>query len=362
MQARHKFVTDNALKYVLPPVAVAAILSSGILSPKVTAHKGPAADASIILAATQMPHATAVVESPEKRKPAGPSVKPKSGIMAPLDRMHVTSRFGLRRHPVLDTVRSHDGVDLRAKLNDPVRATSSGKVTFAGRRGGYGNTVEIYHPALKRSTLYAHLNRIKTRKGAHVAAGQVIGLAGTTGLSTGVHLHFAVADSDGDWTNPIPFLNGAEKPESSFVIASNHNEIDRKSVPPTRRARTSNIVASNRDNHRLSAPKQQSVKVAKIGRTKTNIASASGASLNSPTTRAAQKPRLSPTQGEIAVATRTKPAPQDIAALKDRYEAAARQAEVFSKLYDEGAVSRNDRDQRLASASVLASELQKTSD
>ena len=111
-------------------------------------------------------------------------------IRNPVDFTRISSRFNPnRRHPVLNTMRAHRGVDYAAPTGTPVRAAGDGRVEYAGRRGGYGNVVIIRH-GQKYSTLYAHLNRFHVRTGARVRQGQTIGTVGMTGMATGPHLHY----------------------------------------------------------------------------------------------------------------------------------------------------------------------------
>ena len=108
----------------------------------------------------------------------------------PVDFTRISSRFNLnRRHPVLNTMRAHRGVDYAAPTGTEVRAAGDGRVKFAGRRGGYGNVVILRHGG-KYSTLYAHLNRFSVRTGQRVRQGQTIGEVGMTGMATGPHLHY----------------------------------------------------------------------------------------------------------------------------------------------------------------------------
>jgi hypothetical protein len=103
----------------------------------------------------------------------------------------MTSTFGPRKHPILGKVRLHKGVDWAAPIGTPVLAAFAGKVVFAGDGSGYGNFIRIDHGD-GRATGYAHLSRFETgiAPGVAIAAGDVIGFVGTTGLSTGPHLHF----------------------------------------------------------------------------------------------------------------------------------------------------------------------------
>lgn len=104
---------------------------------------------------------------------------------------HLTSSFGLRRHPILGFSRMHQGMDFGAPMGAPIVAATDGVVTFAGRHGGHGNYVRLNH-AGGIATGYAHMSRIIARQGERVRQGQLIGYVGSTGLSTGPHLHYEV--------------------------------------------------------------------------------------------------------------------------------------------------------------------------
>jgi len=104
---------------------------------------------------------------------------------------HLTSTFGMRFHPVLGYSRMHKGIDYGAPMGSPIVAATDGVVNFAGWHGGHGNYVQI-RTAGNLGTGYAHMSRIVARAGQHIRAGQLIGYVGSTGLSTGPHLHFEV--------------------------------------------------------------------------------------------------------------------------------------------------------------------------
>jgi len=112
-------------------------------------------------------------------------------LRAPLQFRRISSRFGGRVHPILHTYRRHAGVDFSAAYGTPVRATAEGIVARAARDGGYGNLIELRHANGIR-TRYGHLSGFVRglRLGAHVAQGETIGYVGSTGLSTGPHLHY----------------------------------------------------------------------------------------------------------------------------------------------------------------------------
>jgi len=114
----------------------------------------------------------------------------KAYLLAPLEVSRITSGFGMRQHPVYGYGREHSGVDYAAPTGTPVRTIGDGKVEFAGVQSGYGNVIQIQHRNSKDSTLYAHLSRIDVKVGDNVMQGETIGAVGSTGVSTGPHLHF----------------------------------------------------------------------------------------------------------------------------------------------------------------------------
>jgi murein DD-endopeptidase MepM/ murein hydrolase activator NlpD len=113
----------------------------------------------------------------------------------------ITSGFGMRYHPILHYERFHAGLDFGAPYGSPIVAAANGQVVAAGWAGGYGNEVQISHGG-GVVTLYGHMSGIVARPGEAVRQGQVIGYVGSTGLSTGPHLHFEVK-VDGRAVNPL---------------------------------------------------------------------------------------------------------------------------------------------------------------
>jgi murein DD-endopeptidase MepM/ murein hydrolase activator NlpD len=113
----------------------------------------------------------------------------------------VTSGFGPRRHPILGYVRMHAGLDFKAAYGQPIFAVTDGVVAFVGRNGGYGNFVRLNHGGGLASG-YGHMSRIVARPGSKVRRGQIIGYVGSTGLSTGPHLHYELYRS-GRAVNPM---------------------------------------------------------------------------------------------------------------------------------------------------------------
>ncbi len=128
----------------------------------------------------------------------------KAFIRTPVDFARISSRFSTgRKHPILNKIRAHKGVDYAAPHGTPIKSAGDGKVILAGRNGGYGNTVIIQHGSRYR-TLYAHMQGFAKgiQNGAAVKQGQIIGYIGTTGLSTGPHLHYEF-QVDGVHVDPL---------------------------------------------------------------------------------------------------------------------------------------------------------------
>ena len=130
----------------------------------------------------------------------GKSLQQKEGFSTePVAYTRISSPFGYRVHPVLHTVRMHTGIDYAAPTGTPIKAAADGEVIFKGWKGGYGNTVMIRH-ANGVETLYGHMSAFSPADG-RVRAGEVIGFVGTTGRSTGPHLHYE-ARVNGQPVNP----------------------------------------------------------------------------------------------------------------------------------------------------------------
>lgn len=128
----------------------------------------------------------------------------KAFLQTPMDFAKISSHFDLhRKHPILNTIRAHKGVDYSAATGTPVKTTADGKISFRGDKNGYGNVVEIDH-GQKYSTLYAHLSGFKSnlKLGSSVKQGDVIGYVGSTGLATGPHLHYEFRIA-GEHVNPL---------------------------------------------------------------------------------------------------------------------------------------------------------------
>ncbi len=180
----------------------------------------------------------------------GTSVK-KAFLKSPLKFSSITSRFGLRRHPVLEYVRAHQGVDYGAPMNTAIWAMGDGRVEFVGKRGGYGNVVIVQHSNGFESR-YAHLNGFARglRRGAHVSQKQVVGYLGMTGLATGPHLHFEVL-KNGRHINPLqvsvppaPPIEPSELPAFLRAIAPFVRSLDGSAIDASLVATTTTSTRS----------------------------------------------------------------------------------------------------------------------
>lgn len=152
----------------------------------------------------QLPHKTENmtellldIEEKNRRMLATPSGWPTRG--------RITSPFGYRRNPINGRMHHHTGIDIANSTGTPIYATANGKVSVASYRGGYGNLIIIEH-GYGYSTYYAHLSRISVRPFQQVSRGQLIGYMGSTGQSTGPHLHYEVRVR-GTPVNPRNYLN-----------------------------------------------------------------------------------------------------------------------------------------------------------
>lgn len=135
------------------------------------------------------------------------SITPSKGFIKPLN-APITSGFGPRNHPVLGYSRPHNGLDFGAVTGTPIKAVAAGVVLRAGNMGQCGNGVVIDHKNGYETT-YCHASTLSVKAGQTVTQGQTIAAVGSTGLSTGPHLHFGVKQN-GTWINPALILGGAK--------------------------------------------------------------------------------------------------------------------------------------------------------
>ena len=142
-----------------------------------------------------------------KTQKEGVSIAVSGGFVKPVNGK-ITSPFGWRVHPIFKRKIFHSGVDIAVPYGTPIKSANSGRVMFVGWYSGYGKVVIIDHGSINgtpTTTLYAHMSQTIAKQGGNVAKGQVIGKVGTTGYSTGPHLHFEVRQK-GNPVNPMNFV------------------------------------------------------------------------------------------------------------------------------------------------------------
>ncbi len=169
-------------------------------------------------------------------QPAQPIPAPSGGVQSPVASIYpltnpapVTSRFGWRTHPLTGNRRFHSGLDIGAPSGSPVVATAAGTVVSAGWNGGYGKAIIIQHSDTQQ-TLYGHLSEISVQAGQTIAQGTVIGLVGSTGNSTGPHLHFEsrMPNPAGKWVAVDP----TQEIKYAVDILRRSMPYARKDLPP----------------------------------------------------------------------------------------------------------------------------------
>lgn len=141
--------------------------------------------------------------------------------LVPVSASRLSSGYGMRNHPVLGGRRGHKGIDLAAPTGTPIRASADGVVEMADWFGGYGLYVQLDHGAAME-TRYGHMSRIAVAQGQQVRKGDVIGYVGSTGRSTGPHLHYEVRVS-GEAVNPLPYMQGKG---ADLYVADGHSHDD----------------------------------------------------------------------------------------------------------------------------------------
>jgi murein DD-endopeptidase MepM/ murein hydrolase activator NlpD len=145
----------------------------------------------------------------------------KAFMRSPLEFSRVSSGFGMRRHPIAQAWRKHEGIDYAAPTGTRVRAVGDGVVEYAGAKGGYGNVVILRHHG-QYATVYAHLSRVAVRRGARVAQNDTIGAVGQTGWATGPHLHYEFRVG-GQARNPFSIAMPAANPVAQHDLPAFRN-------------------------------------------------------------------------------------------------------------------------------------------
>jgi len=139
-----------------------------------------------------------------EKTPSTPNNIPSGQWVKPLDRLNITSPFGMRLHPTLKTYRPHNGTDFSGRVGTPLYSMSNGVVLRTISDSACGLGLVIQHPGSITSH-YCHLNKVSVTAGQSLKAGQRIGDVGNTGRSTGPHLHLGIKNN-GSWINPVPFM------------------------------------------------------------------------------------------------------------------------------------------------------------
>jgi len=176
--------------------------------------------------------------------PDGKSMR-KAFLRTPIEFARVSSHFNLKRkHPVLNRIRAHKGVDYAARTGTPIKTTGDGKIIYRGRKGGYGRVVIVQH-GQKYSSLYAHMSNYKKgqKVGRHVKQGETIGYVGKSGLATGPHLHYEFR-VNGVHRNPLTVKLPHAKPIKKSLLA----EFKKQTQPliaQLNKAKASNLLAQN---------------------------------------------------------------------------------------------------------------------
>jgi len=177
--------------------------------------------------------------------PSGKSMR-KAFLRTPVDFARISSHFNLKRkHPVLNKIRAHKGVDYAAKTGTAVKSTSDGKIIFRGNKGGYGRVVIVQH-GQKYSTLYAHLSKFKKgqKTGSTIKQGQVIGYVGKSGLATGSHLHYEFL-VNGKHRNPLTVKLPLSQPVKKSLLAK-FKEQTQPLVAQLDKAKAMTLLAQNK--------------------------------------------------------------------------------------------------------------------
>lgn len=176
--------------------------------------------------------------------PDGNSLR-KAFLRTPVDFARISSHFNLKRkHPVLNRIRAHKGVDYAANTGTPVKSTADGKIVYRGRKGGYGRVVIVQHRK-KYSTLYAHLSKFKKgqKLGRQIKQGQIIGYVGKSGLATGPHLHYEFR-VNGKHRNPLTVKLPHSLPIQKSLYADFKNQTQ-PLIDQLNRVKANNILAKN---------------------------------------------------------------------------------------------------------------------
>lgn len=181
-----------------PVVITVSRAADALGKPVYAARSSLAGTGSLVVFSTSRPR----VFSTPAALSISPTLMAPTGSALPVAARALTSTFGMRGHPLLGRQRAHLGIDLAAPTGSPIVATSDGVVTTADWRGGYGLLVALDH-GRGLETRYGHMSRLGVLPGQRVSRGQILGFVGSTGLSTGPHLHYEMR-VNGRPVDPLP--------------------------------------------------------------------------------------------------------------------------------------------------------------
>lgn len=187
-----------------------------------TARKMDLIERQLYIQSNSFDELVKLCKTQDERLKCIPAIQPVSNK----DLKRTASGYGYRKDPIYNTIRFHKGMDFAASLGTPVYATGNGKIILARWKTGYGNCIMINHD-FGYKTRYAHLKKILVRNGQNVVRGQIIGQVGSTGKSTGSHLHYEVMVKD-HVVNPINYYFmdlDAESYDKMIQLAANHGKV-----------------------------------------------------------------------------------------------------------------------------------------
>ena len=196
--AQDAYQTADAISDVLEDAGLRVEAGSGIGGPLVPIDNPALFDAKV----KELDEALEMLDRMKSEARRLPIANPSPGHS-------VSSTFGVRKDPLLGSPALHSGMDFRAPMGSEARVTAPGTVVSAGWNGGYGRMVEVEH-ADGFTTRYGHLSKILVKKGQQLSAGDIVGKVGSTGRSTGPHLHYEVR-RNGEALNPSRFLKAGRK-------------------------------------------------------------------------------------------------------------------------------------------------------
>ncbi len=219
--ANRRFALAAALALILGPLPAMAAEPASTEAPRPDSRGFGDAQFDRMMQSWQakpssVPSLSAIYEATAPKRPRAPADATSANLVAaipqfsaladaaPLRFARLTSQFGMRIHPLLGGLRAHKGIDLAAAVGTPIRATADGIVRQAAWTGGYGLLVAIDHGG-HMETRYGHMSRLAVTPGEHVTKDSVIGYVGSTGRSTGPHLHYEVL-IDGRAVDPMSYM------------------------------------------------------------------------------------------------------------------------------------------------------------